>query len=324
MGECSPTISVVICAYTLERLNDIHDAVNSVLGQTLPPHQVIVSVDHNPELLERLKAEVPGGVTVAFNDGASGLSETRNVAIRHATGDIVAFMDDDAVAEKDWLQKLIKPFDDPAVVAVGGKIIPLWLDGCRPVWFPEELDWIVGCTYKGLPCHGNQVRNLIGCNMAFQARVFQSIGLFRSEVGRTGKTQGAGEDSEFCLRLTGNLPGALILYEPEAVIYHKVPSWRVGLKYLVQRTHNEGYCKSMVRELCSGSSPKPLSTESSYLGYLLLTAIPQRVKHLYRPQALLQAGAILVCIAATGAGYLMGRLQHRRLAPPAAVVAGEP
>lgn len=308
MPEPGPKVSVVICAYTLDRLKDVREAVASALVQTLPPHQVIISVDHNRELLERLKTELPAAVALVSNDSAKGLSETRNAGIRAATGDIIAFMDDDAVAEQDWLEKLVRPFEDSSVAAVGGKIIPQWLDGARPGWFPEELDWIIGCTYAGMPHRGSKVRNLIGCNMAFRVGVFASVGLFNTAVGRTSKTQGIGEDSELCLRLTRLLPDALIVYEPGAVVRHKVPSWRAKLGYLLRRSFDEGYYKSTVKRLYPGPSAESLSTESSYLRHLLFTAVPRRLRHIYRGQAFLQMDAILTCVAATGAGYLRGQL----------------
>jgi len=67
------TVSVIICAYTLVRLKDIHEAVESVLAQTHGPHEVIVAVDHNEELYHRLKAELPPEVSVVPATGAPGL-----------------------------------------------------------------------------------------------------------------------------------------------------------------------------------------------------------------------------------------------------------
>ena len=308
MGIREKKVSVIICAYSLDRFNDVLEAVASALGQTIPPHQAIVSVDNNRELLERLRTEIPATVTLVFNDGVKGLSETRNAGLRAASGDIIAFMDDDAVAEQDWLENLVRPFDVENVAAAGGRIVPQWLDGGRPGWFPEELDWIVGCTYAGLPHSGNQVRNLIGCNMAFRAEVFDSVGLFNTAVGRTGKTRGSGEDSEFCLRITRKLPGVLIVYEPRAIVHHKVPSWRVTPGYLLRRSYDEGFHKSTVKKLHSGSPGEPLSTENSYLRYLFVTAISRRLKTFYRRESFLQMDAIFSCIAATGAGFLKGQL----------------
>ena len=301
-----PAISVVICAYTIERLRDIHEAVDSVLRQTYTLHEVIVAVDHNEELLRILRAELPTGVKVVLNKSARGLSETRNVGIRSSAGEIVAFIDDDAVAERHWLDNLAMHYCDPEVVAVGGRAVPMWLDGGRPSWFPEELDWVVGCTYKGLPLNGNEVRNMIGCNMSFRRYSFEQAGFFTSKVGRIGKLQGVGEEAELCLRIKHSMLDACILYEPDAVIYHKVPSWRVTPKYLIQRSYNEGLYKTIVKKLSSNSSAEPLSTENSYLHYLLFKAIPLRLGCFYCPWSLVEAGAIVASIVATGVGYVKG------------------
>lgn len=303
-------VSVVICAYTQERLKDIHEAVDSVLAQTARPHQVIVAVDHNERLLDVLKPELPPGVEISLNEGARGLSETRNVGIRSSTGEVVAFIDDDAIAEATWLENLSKHYEDPRVVAVGGRAVPMWQAGDRPKWFPEELDWVIGCTYKGLPLHGSEVRNMIGCNMSFRTECFRRAGFFSSEVGRTGKLQGVGEEAYICLRISQAMPGSRILYEPEAVIRHKVPSWRLGPRYLMGRSYDEGFYKTIVKRLSPHSPSGVLSVENSYLRYLLLSAIPRRLKMFYRPQAMAQVGAIMLSTCATGAGYIRGSLKR--------------
>ncbi|MCL0094962.1 glycosyltransferase [Dehalococcoidia bacterium] len=307
MDKENPKVSVIICAYTMERLRDIHEAVDSVLAQTFKPYEVIVAVDHNKELFQRLKDSLPEQVKFVLNEGANGLSETRNVGIRASTGEITAFIDDDAVAEGDWLENLAKQFHDPKVVAVGGRAIPIWPSGRRPLWFAEELDWIVGCTYKGLPLNGNEIRNVPGCNMAFSKQAFEVAGLFGKNFGRVGDS-GVGEEADFCLRLKYKLPDALILYEPRAVIYHKVPPWRLALKYMVKRSFDEGVYKSKLKNLSLSVPQNQLSTESSYLRYLLFTAIPERLRCFWKEGSLLQVGAIVIGIAAVGMGYLMGSL----------------
>jgi len=349
--QTEQTVSVIICCYTMERLNDIREAMNSVLNQTLEPCEIILSVDHNKELYQTLKLNIEPRtlnlepqIRTVLNTGVEGLSETRNVGIRAASGDIVAFIDDDAVAEPDWLENLVKPFrltqsTQGTVVAVGGQAIPLWLSGSRPSWFPEELDWIVGCTYKGLPVETlnlepgtlnlelrtenlepgtlnlelRTIRNVPGCNMAFEKEIFDKVGGFRSEMGALRETPRGGEEANLCLRIKHQMPDALILYRPNALIHHKVPPRRLKLKYVARRSYNEGFYKSIVEKL----SPKPtpsiqqtqaLSTESSYLRYLLFTSIPGRLRRFYKRGVLLQAGAIMTTIVATGAGYFIGKV----------------
>lgn len=308
----TPKVSVIICAYSMERFADVLEAIDSALTQTLSPHQVIVSIDHNRELMEKLKGQIPPSVLLVFNDGDRGTPETRNIGVRVATGDILAFMDDDAVAENDWLEKLVQPFETRAVAATGGKISPRWLDDSgRPAWFPEELDWIVGCTYPGLPQRGRQVRNVISCNMACRADTLKRVGLFLNPGGKVGKT-GMREDTEICMRIKHQIPEALIIYEPRAIVHHKVTFQRTKFRYFLQRSYEEGCLKSAIKRLYSTSANKSLSAESSYLRYLLFTAIPQRLTRLYQGRSFLQLGTLFTCIAATGAGYLRGQMRWER------------
>lgn len=319
-NEQGQRISVVICAYSMERLPDVQDAVRSVLDQTMQPHEVIVSVDHNEDVMKNLGELLPKQVKLVFNGGVRGLSETRNVGIRLATGDVIAFIDDDAVADRTWLQGLSPHFNVTTVFAAGGRIDPLWAAGGRPAFFPEELYWILGCTYRGMPVKGNQVRNLIGCNMAFRSQAFDMAGLFSTELGRKGKASGIGEDSEMCLRLSHRVPGSLVVYEPEAVVRHKVPRSRATLRYVIQRSYDEGFHKSTVMKLAGKATGKPLSAENAYLRYLMTFSIPQRLKRAYQPQVFLQLVTLLAGVSATGFGYLIGRIRNRRVAAPEQVL----
>jgi O-antigen biosynthesis protein len=304
-------VSVIICCYTIERFRDVLEAIDSVKAQTLKADEIIVPVDHNKELLQKLQAELPTDVKVVLNQGAQGLSETRNVGIRAVNSDIVAFIDDDATGDKHWLEDLVQPFIDPNVMAVGGRAIPVWPDGKRPNWLPEELDWAVGCTYKGLPLDGNKMRNVIGCNMAFRTEVFSKAGFFDVTIGGIKETPRGGEEAALCLKIKHKIPGSLVLYQSSAVIHHKVPIKRVRLRYLANRCYNEGYYKRMVEQFAPRLAQKSLSAEDSYLHYLLFTSIPQRLGRFYLLSSFPQIGVIGVCITATGMGYLAGRLKRK-------------
>ncbi len=115
-------MSVVICAFTERRWEQLERAVASALAQTHPPHEVLVVIDHNPALYERARASLPA--QVLQNEEAQGLSGGRNTGVRHAQGDVVAFLDDDAHAEPDWLERLLSAYARPEVVGVGGGVLP--------------------------------------------------------------------------------------------------------------------------------------------------------------------------------------------------------
>src|SRR5437763_462926 len=103
--DAAPDVSVIICAYTEERWYDLVAAVESIQQQTTPPCEIIVVIDHNTPLLERVQMHLPG-VCVIENGEVQGLSGARNSGIAVARGALIAFLDDDAVAEPDWLEWL--------------------------------------------------------------------------------------------------------------------------------------------------------------------------------------------------------------------------
>ncbi len=139
MTQTAHDISVIICAYTEERWSDLVAAAESVQQQTLSPREIIVVVDHNPNLLKRVREHI-AGVLAVENREVKGLSGARNSGVTVAQGAVIAFLDDDAIAETNWLEHLAACYTDPHVLGAGGKIEPLWL-GTRPSWFPDEFNW---------------------------------------------------------------------------------------------------------------------------------------------------------------------------------------
>src|SRR2546427_4071232 len=111
--------SVVICTYAEKRWDELVAAVSSLRTQTLPPEEIIVVIDHNPELLARVGSELPD-VTGVENPGRRGLSDARNSGLAVARGDVVAFLDDDAAAEPEWLAVLAEGYAGGGVVGGGG------------------------------------------------------------------------------------------------------------------------------------------------------------------------------------------------------------
>jgi len=306
-------ISVIICCYTLERFEDVLEAINSVKNQTKKPHEIIVSVDNNRILYEKLQNELVHPAKAVFNDNHSGASETKSIGIGASTGDIIAFLDDDAIAASDWLEQLSSYYENPQVIATGGKAVPIWPEKNRPRWFPEELDWIVGGTHKGPSNESREVRNMIGCNMSFRREVFVQIGVFNNQVGRVGKVQGAGEEAEICLRIKHSLPDRLILFNPMAIIHHKVHPLRVKWNYLLRRSYDEGHSKYLIKKIFIKSGTPTLSTENSYACYLLLRAVPARLFSFYKNNSLLQILAMMLSMFAVSVGYFRGRLEDIRI-----------
>jgi glycosyltransferase involved in cell wall biosynthesis len=308
--------TVVVCAFASHRLEQTVACVVSVLSQDPPPGQVVVVVDHNPPLQDELRARLPDVVEVIANQEAKGLSSARNTAIARSHGDYAVFVDDDAVAHPGWLARLLSAFDDPSVIGAGGRAVPLW-ETPAPRWLPPEFLWVVGCSYVGQPEAGD-VRNPLGCNMAFRRDVFGTAGVFNPAMGRLGSLPLGCEETEFCLRAARTVPGGRIVLIQGAEIDHHVPAARVTVSYLLRRCYFEGISKALVRRL---GDRRSLDTERAYLRHALPARVKAGAKRALRghlAEGLGPLAGLSGAVAAAGAGYVVGVFAFR-LRPPAEV-----
>ena len=106
---------IILCTHRSERYEDFVEAINSLLSQSYNNLEIVVVVDGNRELYDRIlksgieKADkVKGKVKVILNEKNLGLSESRNKGIKEAKGDVIAFFDDDAVADEEWVRELVR------------------------------------------------------------------------------------------------------------------------------------------------------------------------------------------------------------------------
>src|SRR4051812_19173694 len=266
-----PTISVVICAYTERRWQDLARAVASAAAQSAQPREIAVVCDHNAALLQRVRREPPDVLAVS-NEEASGLSGARNSGVRVARGDVVAFLDDDAVAAPDWLEHLLEPYDDRRVIGVGGSVEPLW-PSVRPRFMPPEFDWVVGCTYTGMPPTTEPVRNLIGANMSVRRDVLNAVGGFRAGIGGVGSRPLGCEETELCIRARRMLPGSEFIFTPRARVRHRVTPERAEASYFRRRCWSEGLSKATVSR--HAGRDDALSSERTYV----TRTLPRGVAH---------------------------------------------
>ncbi|MFG2045173.1 glycosyltransferase [Dactylosporangium sp. NPDC048998] len=301
----APSVTVVICVYTERRWSQILRAVESVFAQQTPATQIVVVVDHNPALLDRVRHTFPG-VTVVPNTGPRGLSAARNTGVAEARGEIVAFLDDDAEAEPDWLAQLLPHYRDEQVLAVGGRALPAWEEQ-RPRWLPPEFDWVVGCSFTGQPTEVSPVRNVIGCNMSFRRTVLEGTAGFDPALGRIGRTPVGCEETELCIRIRRQHPDGVVLYEPAARVRHRVTTDRTTWRYFRRRCFSEGRSKAVVARLVG--SDAGLSAERLYTRQ----ALPDGVRRGLRQTrdgdgtGLLRAGAIVAGLLVTASGYVSGQ-----------------
>ncbi len=254
------TLSVVVCCYSQARWDLLQLTIASVQNQMRTVDELVLVVDHNDVLFDRLRDRVEGATVVA-NEGQQGLSHARNTGVAHATGDIVAFLDDDVEANPSWSHHLMRAYVDLAVLGVGGRVVPRF-ERERPQWMPPQLDWVIGCTYAGHRASRGPVRNFIGANMSFRRSVFDAISGFRADLGRTETGAAGCEETELCIRAARELGGEMF-YEPDAVVEHFVPATRTTRSYLRARCLAEGHSKATIAQIAGPAAGSPASSTTS-------------------------------------------------------------
>jgi GT2 family glycosyltransferase len=303
------SFGVVVCAYSLEREDDLNAAIASLIAQSRAIEEILVVIDHNAKLaasaLERWAGE--STVRVIENDHKQGLSGARNTGVREIKTDVVGFLDDDASAAPDWAERIAAHYEDPNVIGAGGAIDPDWLEG-KPEWFPPEFNWVIGCTYVGMPTEIADVRNMIGANMSLRASVFEAVGGFSETVGRVGKRPVGCEETELCIRALREIEQSRIVYDPSALVLHRVPAERGLWSYFRLRCYMEGISKAQVARLAGAGDA--LSTERNYTAKVLPKAIIRGIKEFFTGD---RSGAPRAAATAAGpwialAGYIRGRL----------------
>ena len=305
MTQVTLDVSAIICAYTEARWYDLVAAVESLRRQSKPPSEIIVVVDHNQRLLERVRAEL-SGVMVVESNGPQGLSGARNSGIAVARGTRIAFLDDDAAAEPDWLARLYQYFDDPRVLAVGGTVEPVW-PSKPPIWFPNEFYWIVGCSYQNLPGTPMVVRNPFGGCVCYRREVFEVVGGFRTGIGRIGTLPMGCDETELCIRASQRWPQKVFLIEPQARIHHRIPPSRACWRYFRSRCYAEGLSKAIVTQHVGAKDS--LASERAYTLRTLPRGVLCNMKNsiIHRDRAGFQrAGVIVAGLIITTIGYLVG------------------
>jgi cellulose synthase/poly-beta-1,6-N-acetylglucosamine synthase-like glycosyltransferase len=297
-----PSVSVVIPACSLDRWDSLYEAVASVQAQTVQALETVVVIDHHPELMAKAASELPG-VTVIANAGTRGASGARNAGAAASRGEMLAFLDDDAIASPNWLESLLQHFKDPKVVGAGGRLEPLWKTR-RPQWFPQEFDWAVGCSYMGMPDSATIVRNVWSNAMAIRRQAFDAVGGFRDDFGKIGAWNRP-EDTDLCLRTAEYDGGGTWIYEPNAIVGHQVPAERTTRRHVRSRCYYEGQGKATLASL-NGIS-ESTSTERQYARYVLLSGVARGLRETARGDAsgLARSFAIIAGTSFALVGFLV-------------------
>ena len=238
-------ISILICTYN--RSDYLPGAIESCLKQSLDDTRFeIIVVDNNSSdgtrtIVERYAREYKNIRYII--ECRQGLNFARTHGAREAKGKYIAYLDDDARANHDWLEKLLKTFKEckPAPICVGGKVFLDW-EGQRPQWYPGEYDSLMAYLDHGDKGFylkpGAHNHFLIGTNMTFNRDILLNMGGFRTEYGRKKRRTISGAETEMINRLLrGDYP---VYYEPTAIVTHIVVPERRTKRFLIKRVMGDG------------------------------------------------------------------------------------
>jgi glycosyltransferase involved in cell wall biosynthesis len=233
-----PSFSIIICTHNGAKT--LTQCLNSLNNQSYPKAKLEIliidnaSTDNTKKIVNRFIKQSKFLSRYIF-EPQLGLSTARNTGIKQAGNSLVAFTDDDAIVDKNWLKNLTKGFKTQSVWAVGGKT-KLKFKTKPPTWLPQKYLFALGACDLGSKT--KPVPYIPGGNMAFRKKIFKTIGFFQPDLGKKGKQLISAEDLEICQRIIQ--AGAGIFYQPQAIVHHLVSPSHLTKKYFTHRIFNEG------------------------------------------------------------------------------------
>lgn len=305
----NPYISVVVCTHNRSALLD--QALESLVTQTLDRRQfeiIIVnncSTDDTAGVVERFKAHRAGDVLLrSVDEPVLGLGHARNRGWRAASGDYVAFMDDDAKADSHWLERAVNLIRQHTTtpVAVGGQIRPLYLSP-RPAWYKDAYE---------VRSWGPASRRLVagesfsGSNMILSKAILRLLEGFDASVGMRGERVSMGEETVLFGKIWDAMgEQALLVYSPDLVVYHAVGKHNMRPRYHLHRWFVAGQVACRLDAPCGlHDRIARLRANVTTIRTLIRSAVTDR-KHFsdYRPWIVerlgpvaLEIGRLLACI----------------------------
>jgi glycosyltransferase involved in cell wall biosynthesis len=317
-------LSIILTSCAVERSLDIVELLDSIETQTYGNIETIFVVERSVKLFEHIRKYVNtkgfADVHVLFKKDAGGIASAWNVGIKHAGGDILAFVNDDVILSQKWAQELVETFaSDDSIIGVTGSCIPKW-QGKSSDWFPEELYWIISCTaWCGLK-EIEEVRNLWGMNMAFRREAFDICGDFPTALGSVIQWQSSrlirpsqvsAQETVFSLNLKKKTEKRLV-FNPKVEVKHKVQAYRLTLRSIALKSFQIGCERRMLQRLFheGDRGRETLSVEHAILRSIFGRLLPNIAKQsLLRPLvALRQFRITLITLLFASLGYFLYEL----------------
>ena len=260
--------SVVICTYN--RLSLLKLCIESIVALKTPPNKFeVLIIDNNSsdgteEFCNKLIQIYPGYNWRYFKETNQGIAFARTRGAKEATGQIIAYIDDDCMAEPNWLEEINEFYTaNTEAMSTGGRIIPKYL---VPVadWFGKYFWGLVGNYDLGKSVFQMKgVRYPSGANMHFRKTAFEKYGYFDSNLGRSGKSLMAGEEKAMYLKLIN--ANEKVYYLPHVIVHHHVEGNKFDKEYVKRHSMGIGASERLMNQ---GSSLKLTAKFFEYLAKL--------------------------------------------------------
>ena len=229
------------------------------------------STDHTPQVVESFRSACPSQLRYVCETNV-GLSYARNRGIKEASGNIVAFVDDDVFFDEAWLNELQKAFNDNHEIScAGGNSIPKF-DADQPSWITENVLRLYGSTGSG-----DHDKFMIfpeypaGLNMAFRKDVFAQVGDFNTRLGRIKNSLLSNEEREIFYRISE--ADLKVFYASQAVLYHRIPRDRMSKSWVVKRFYWQGISDVVFWQIIKPNSKFMLSMKTIKTIWILIKKI---------------------------------------------------
>lgn len=315
LSDTCDSIAVIVCTYDINRYPDLRKAINSILAQTYKLSEIIIVVSGSIQLRDCIEDEFgfQKSIQILYSETNLSATQARNAGLKIAKSDIIAFTDDDVVIDQEWANKIISTYKDTGAIAVGGNVLPIWLNKI-PDHLPEELYWLVGVYHESFLANRIQeLRNTWGPNMSFKKDVFKIVGGFDENLGfgKRGTSFIQGEEPEFGLRIRKHF-GRGFIYNPGAIVYHKIYPHKLKINILFKRSYYQGYSKALIQR--KNRLSETLKPEKSYLLHFIRLYLPRRLKSLVcktgRLSEIKKIFILVTCVSLVGIGFFYGYLKQ--------------
>jgi GT2 family glycosyltransferase len=217
--EESEKLVVSIIIITCNRPFLLQHCIERVLVQPYPQKELIVVDSSADDKSERVVARYADVRYACLRGQRNNMPQARNTGLALASGDIIAFIDDDSMVQEGWLEELVSVYDDEMVGAAGGRVIGMPAPYCdqitgSPRLFVEASGRVVA-KGAGLVSHAQvEVDHLIGCNMSFRRQALEQVGGFDPNYTRTNLR----EETDMCVRVKE--AGWRIVFKPSIAVVH--------------------------------------------------------------------------------------------------------